>query len=69
MGEHPGSLSNEILGNDTDKKWSDLWYIFIPKNCDKTLAEMTVEERTERKNIDESKDALEEFAKWYKENM
>ena len=31
MGEHAGNLSKEILGNDTEKKWSDLWYIFKPE--------------------------------------
>lgn len=68
-GECKGTLTKEKLGLDSEEKWSDLWYVFIPKNCNKTLAEMTKEEREERKKIDESKDALEEFAKWYKENM
>ena len=38
MGEHKGRLAKEILGNDTNEKWSDLWYIFKPKGFDKTLA-------------------------------
>ena len=48
MGKHEGTLSEKILGNDTDKKWSDLWYVFIPKNNSKTLAQMTDKEREER---------------------
>ena len=67
MGKHEGVLSNNILGNDTDKKWSDLWYIFIPSGYKKTLAQMTDEERANRKKYD-SQDAMSEFAKWYKEN-
>ena len=51
MGEHPGYLSIEKLGNDTDKKWSDLWYIFIPYGYDKTLAQMTDDERLKRKKL------------------
>ncbi len=66
MGEHKGKLSEEILGNDTNEKWSDLWYIFIPSGYQKTLAQMTKEERLTRKKY-ESKDAMKEFAKWYKE--
>lgn len=66
-GKHEGILSNKILGNDTDKKWSDLWYIYKPCGYDKTLAQMTDEERAERKKY-ESVDAMKEFAKWYKEN-
>ena len=68
-GECKGTLTKERRGLDTEDKWSDLWYIFVPKNCTKTLAEMTKEEIYERKRTDESKDALEEFAKWYKSEL
>lgn len=43
-----GKLSTEKRGIDTAQKWSDLWYVFIPKNCTKTMAEMTDEERANR---------------------
>ena len=66
MGRHKGTLSKEVLGNDTDKKWSNLWYIFKPFGYDKTLAQMTDEERSKRIKY-ESVDAMSEFAKWYKE--
>ena len=64
MGKHEGTLSEKILGNDTDKKWSDLWYIYIPSGYKKTLAQMTDEERKNRIKY-ESVDAMREFAKWY----
>lgn len=67
MGRHEGNLSNEILGNDTDKKWSDLWYIYKLYGYDKTLAQMTDEERENRIKY-ESIDSMEEFAKWYCSN-
>ena len=66
MGRHEGTLSEKVAGNDTDKKWSDLWYIFKPYGYDKTLAQMTDVERANRKRY-ESIDAMREFAKWYKE--
>ena len=66
MGKHEGTLSEQILGNDTDKKWSDLWYIYKPYGYDKTLAQMTDEERTNRIKY-ESVDSMKEFAKWYRE--
>ncbi|MGN1329773.1 MAG: non-canonical purine NTP pyrophosphatase [Clostridia bacterium] len=66
MGNHEGTLTNQILGNDTDKKWSDLWYIFKPYGYDKTLAQMTEEERENRKRY-KSVESFQEFAKWYKE--
>lgn len=66
-GKHPGNLANEILGKDRDEKWSDLWYIFKPDNHEKTLAQMTNEERENRKRIDGSYSALKGFADWYKE--
>ena len=65
MGEHDGTLSEKVLGNDTKKKWSDLWYIYKPHGYDKTLAQMTDEERENRVKY-KSVDSLEEFAKWYK---
>ena len=69
-GLHLGKLSRDILGNDTDKKWSDLWYIFIPEKYEKTLAQMTDEERDERliTRGNESISSFDVFAKWYKEN-
>ncbi|MBO5141399.1 MAG: hypothetical protein J6C46_00080 [Clostridia bacterium] len=66
-GKHPGNLANEILGKDRDEKWSDLWYIFKPENYEKTLAQMTNEERENRKRNDGSYSALKVFADWYKE--
>ena len=67
MGQHPGRISTEILGNDTNKKWSDLWYIFIPDGNDRTLAQMSDEERETRRKIN-SIDSMQEFANWYLKN-
>lgn len=67
MGENKGRLSEEILGENTNEKWSDLWYIYIPSGYDKTLAQMTKQERATRKKY-ESKNAMRTFAKWYLEN-
>ena len=44
MGKHEGTIAEKILGQDTNKKWSDLWYIYKPKGYDKTFAQMTDEE-------------------------
>lgn len=63
-GKHEGNLSTQILGEDTDKKWSNLWYIFKPYGYEKTLAEMTDKEREERKKM-ESTDAMKNFTDWY----
>ena len=60
-----GNLSNEILGLNREEKWSDLWYIFKPEGLDKTLAEMDSEERENRRKVDGSVQAMQEFAKWY----
>ena len=64
-GRHPGSVSNEIRGIDRKEKWSDLWYIFKPKGFDKTLAEMDETERENRRKVDGSIQAMQEFVKWY----
>lgn len=58
-----GVLSTEIRGDNLNGAWSPLWYVFIPEGYNKTLAEMTNEERTERSNNKES--AMKNFIKWY----
>ena len=67
MGKHEGTLTKEILGNDSTKKWSDLWYIFKPEGYEKTLAQMTDSERENRVKYN-SVSAFTEFSNWYKEN-
>ena len=64
MGKHEGELSTKKLGNNSEKKWSDLWYIFKPYGYEKTLAQMTEEERKNREKY-KSVTAMREFAKWY----
>lgn len=64
MGKHEGTLSDEILGIDKEEKWSYLWYIYKPYSYDKTLAQMTDEERENRKKY-ESILSMKEFVNWY----
>ena len=58
-----GTLSYEKRGEKNIYAKSNLWYVFIPNNCNKTLAEMTDEERLNRKDFHTS--ASEEFVNWY----
>ena len=44
-----GNLSEKVQGQDREEKWSDLWYIFKPNGFNKTLAEMSSEERENRR--------------------
>lgn len=64
-GLHEGTLATEKAGVSRKEKWSDLWYIFKPKNFDITLAEMNEIEREERRKTDGSVSAINSFAKWY----
>ncbi len=64
-GKSEGSLSYEQKGNQSKNAKSNLWYIFIPKNCNKTLAEMNDEERINRN--DDRTDATIDFINWIKE--
>lgn len=70
MGKHEGILAKEILGNDTEKKWSNLWYIYKPKNSQKTLAQLTDEERNAQKfeENEYSISSMKVFADWYLNN-
>ena len=61
-----GTLSYTEVGNEMTEAKSNLWKVFIPLNCSKTLASMTDEERDNREDGHTS--ATDEFIKWYKEN-
>lgn len=64
FGKSEGTISYEIKGDNIEKSLSNLWYIFIPNNHDKTLAQMTDEERNNRQ--DNHTSATLEFINWYK---
>ncbi len=62
-GVSKGSLSFESRGNQLKKAKSNLWCVFVPENHDKTLAEMSDEERKNRHDKHTSATGL--FADWY----
>ena len=64
-GVSEGVLSYEKRGDFIKKALSNLWYVFIPNNHYKTLAEMSDYERNTRNDGHTS--ALDEFIKWYVE--
>lgn len=64
FGVSKGTLSYEKRGINQKKAKSNLWYVFIPKNCTRTLAEMTDDERINRD--DGRTSATSEFINWYK---
>lgn len=59
-----GTLATEIRGNENIKAPSNMWKLFIPKNHNQTLAEMTDEERNNRHDGHTSPTI--EFIIWYK---
>jgi len=64
-GVSKGTLAYSKRGDNSSVAKSNLWYIFIPNNCTKTLAEMSKEERLNRN--DGRTSATEQFINWYKE--
>lgn len=65
-GKDEGIITYEKRGTANKAMRSALWYVFQPKDSVKTLAEMTDEERTSRKDGHIS--AKEQFIEWYKNN-
>lgn len=65
-GKDEGVLTYEKRGKENRVMRSALWYVFQPKDSIKTLAEMTDEERINRKDGHIS--AKEQFIEWYKNN-
>ena len=58
-----GTLSTTKKGEDKKNAKSALWSVFIPKNCGKTLAEMSHEELQNRN--DDHTSATENFINFY----
>lgn len=58
-----GTLATEKKGQDKKNAKSALWYVFIPKNCGKTLAEMSDEELHNRN--DNHTSSTESFINFY----
>ena len=58
-----GMLSKEIRGTIDETARSRLWEVFIPEGYQKTLAEMTEEEREERRKKGHS--SFDDFLDWY----
>ena len=63
FGISKGTLSHEIRGKQNKRTKSNLWFVFIPLNCNKTLAEMSDEEINNRP--DNRTSATDEFINWY----
>ena len=64
FGRSEGTLSTTVGGSDLYQAKSELWKVFIPKNCTKTLAEMSDHERLSRQ--DDHTSSTEEFITWLK---
>lgn len=65
-GRDEGIITYEKRGTISKTARSSLWYVFKPKDSNKTLAEMTDEERLARKGGHIS--AKGQFIEWYKKN-
>lgn len=63
----PGTIANSIRGRDNKNKWSDLWYIFIPEDYCKTLAEFSKED-FEEYDIHKEDSCMKKFGTWYEES-
>jgi len=60
----PGKLALEIQKNESDKKWSDLWKVFIPDGFDKTLVEFDESDFKRYDNI-KSTTSMRQFGRWF----
>ena len=64
----PGTLAKEKRGEMKEYLWSKLGLIFVPKNYNKTLAELTQEEYAQFRQERKKDSAITKFAKWLNES-
>lgn len=60
----PGRIAENIRGRNSENKWSDLWYIFIPEGFNKTLAEFNELDFVDRDKTKEDS-CIKKFGLWY----
>lgn len=60
----PGTISENVRGNENENKWSDIWYIFKPEEFNKTLAEFTEEDFKRYDELMEDS-YIKKFGIWY----
>jgi XTP/dITP diphosphohydrolase len=65
--KNKGSISERIEGSENKKKWSDLWYIYIPEEANKTLASFSDAEIERRQSG--SKSTIAQFAEWFSKEI
>lgn len=68
VGKSPGTIAPEKRGTDNPDKWSDLWFIFMPKGYDKTLAEF-IEDDFIKYNKEKEESSMHKFGNWYRTHM
>lgn len=61
-----GTISEKIVDIDHEKSWSDLFKVFIPNGTDKTLVELTDDEK---KSLNTQGDSYAAFVRWIKSNI
>ncbi|MGG3915417.1 non-canonical purine NTP pyrophosphatase [Rossellomorea vietnamensis] len=59
-----GIISEKIRGSENVNSWSDLWYIFIPRHFQKTMAEFDEEDFKEYNRVKEDS-GMKKFGEWY----
>ncbi|MCA0149846.1 hypothetical protein LCD52_13685 [Rossellomorea vietnamensis] len=60
----PGVIAEKIRGSENVNSWSDLWYIFIPRHFQKTMAEFDEGDFMEYNRVKEDS-GMKKFGEWY----
>lgn len=60
----PGIIAEAKKVVESEKKWSELWYIFIPDGFAKTLGEFSEEDMKKYDRVKESS-SIYKFGQWY----
>ena len=61
-----GTIASEVDETEREHSWGPLWKIFIPEGQDKTISQMTREEKKAYDIARPAQDAYEKFVEWYK---
>lgn len=64
---NPGTLADEPRGTISDKAWSGLYLVFIPKGHTQTLAEMSEEEYKAWSETIHKNSYAAQFGRWFSE--
>ncbi len=62
-----GEIAEAVDTTEREHSWGPLWKVFVPEGLDRTISQLTPEEKKEYDHTRTGADAYKKFCEWYKD--